>query len=193
MGQRAIPIDRAAVTYGQNRAVQQKGEAVYYVMRDIAGQPDKVALFRVARGQARQISQSWEGAEIVWSYVSPQGSQLLLARAQGDNWNWTLYRIGAKAVAPLQSATVPGDVITVYWSPDEKHIIGAAGEKLWLIDIPSLKATPLGKRTNWNADDVSWLGQQASIAVAAGGELWRVEVPGGAATKLWRFPAEYWK
>ncbi len=191
---RAVPIDHAAVTYGQNRAVKVGNRTIYYVMRDIAKQPDKVALFRVENAQARQISPAWDESEIVWSYVSPSGKQLLLARYEGESdWQWTLYNIEANAVKKIKTAIVPGDVITVYWSPDEKQIVGAAGEKLWLISIPDLKTTQLGNRTDWSADDVTWIGDQKAIAVAAGGELWRVAVPGGQTEKVWRFPNEYWK
>ena len=192
-GKQTFPIDRAAITYGQNRAVQIGKRTIYYVIRDIAGQPSKIALFRIENGAARQISPAWNQEEIAWSYVSSSGRQLLLARYEGDNWRWTLYQIGAGAVKQIKSATVPGDVITVYWSPNEKQILGAAGEKLWRISIPDLKVAQLGARSDWNADDATWINRQNAIAVAANGELWRVEVPSGRATKIWRFPNEYWK
>lgn len=192
-GKTATAFDRATITYGQNRVVNQNGRTIYYVMRDVAGQPTKTALFRIGGSKTRQISPAWDENEIAWSYVSPSGQQLLLAREQGDDWQWTLYRIEAKKVVRLKSARVPGDVITVYWSPDEKQILGAAGAQLWTIAIPSLQSKPLGKRDDWNADDVTWLAGQKAVAVAAGGELWRVEVPSGKAKKLWRFPDEYWK
>ncbi len=193
-GGRAIPVDRAAVTYGQNRAVKIGARTVYYVVRDIDKQPDKVALFRVENARARQISPAWNEDEIVWSYVAPSGKQLLLARAEGElDWQWTLYNIEGDGVKKRKTAVVPGDVVTVYWSPDEKQILGAAGEKLWLISIPDLKATQLGARADWNADDATWVGNQSAVAIAAGGELWRVTVPTGQAEKIWRFPNEYWK
>ena len=191
---RAIPIDRAAVTYGQNRAVKIGTRTVYYVMRDIEKQPDKIALFRVENAKARQISPAWNEEDVIWSYVSPSGKQLLLAGYEGDeDWKWTLYNIEANTVKRLKTAVVPGDVITVYWSPDEKQILGAAGAKLWLINLPDLKATALGARSDWNADDVTWIGEEKAVAVAAGGELWRVDVPSGTASQVWRFPNEYWK
>ena len=191
---RAVAVDRAAVTYGQNRVVREGKRTIYYVVRDLEKQPDKIALFRVENARARQISPAWNESEVAWSYVSPSGKELLLARYEGDSdWQWTLYNIEAQSVKKLKTAVVPSDVITVYWSPDEKHILGAAGEKLWLISMPDLKATPLGARTDWNADDVTWIGDQNAVAVAAGGELWRVEVPTGKAEKIWRFPDNYWK
>ena len=192
-GKATLPVDRAAITYGQNRVVQSGGRTVYYVVRDIANQPAKIALFRVENQRARQISPAWNAEEIAWSYVAPSGQQLLLARYQGDDWQWTLYRIEDKTVKPVKSAVVPGDVVTVYWSPDEKQILGAAGEKLWLISIPDLKVKQLGARSTWNADDATWINHKNAVAVAANGELWRVEVPTGQATKIWRFPDEYWQ
>ena len=190
---RAVALDHAAITYGQNRPAQLGHRTVYYVVRDLDKQPAKVALFRVENNKARQISPVWNEDEIVWSYVAPSGKSLLLARYEGDNWQWTLYRIESQSVKKIKTAIVPGDVITVYWSPDETQILGAAGHKLWLISTPDLKARQLGARTNWNADDATWIGNQRAVAVAAGGELWRVEVPTGKAEKIWRFPDEYWK
>lgn len=191
---RAVAVDRAAITYGQNRAVKVGNRTIYYVMRDLEKQPDKVALFRIENEQAQQISPTWDESEIVWSYVSPAGKQLLLARYEGESdWQWTLYNIETNGVKKLKTAVIPGDVITVYWSPDEKKILGAAGEKLWLISIPDLQAKPLGSRNDWNADDVTWIGDQDAVAVAAGGELWRVEIANGNAEKVWRFPDNYWK
>ncbi len=191
---RAVALDRAAITYGQNRAVKLGNRTVYYVVRDLEKQPDKLALFRVENARATQISPAWNEDEIVWSYVAPSGKQLLLARYQGEtDWQWTLYNIESQSVKKLKSAVVPGDVVTVYWSPDEKQILGAAGNKLWLVSTPDLKTKQLGARANWNADDATWIGNQSAVAVAAGGELWRVEVPTGKAEKIWRFPDEYWK
>ena len=191
---RAVAIDRATITYGQNRPVKIGKRTVYYVVRDLDKEPDKVALFRVENAKAKQISPIWDESEITWSYVSPSGKQLLLARNEGElDWQWTLYNIEGNSVKQLKTAVVPGDVITVYWSPDEKSIVGAAGEKLWLISLPDLKTTQIGTRGDWNADDVTWIGNQDAVAVAAGGELWRVEVPSGRANKIWRFPDNYWK
>ena len=95
-------MDRAAITYGQNRAVQIGGRTFYYVIRDLPKQPDKIALFRVENARARQISPAWNSGDVDWSYVSPSGKQLLLARAQGDDWQWTLYQIEAGAVKKTQ-------------------------------------------------------------------------------------------
>ncbi|HEX9998632.1 MAG TPA: hypothetical protein VGB45_15950 [Abditibacterium sp.] len=188
----ALPIDRANVNYGQNRPVREGKNLVFYVVRDIAGKPESSALFKIQNGRATQLSPAWD--DVSWSYVAPSGKQVLIAREDENevDWNWTLYQIGANSVKTLKSATVPADVISVYWSPDEKRVLGAAGEKLWMIDVPSLKSTPIGKKTNWNADDASWIGNSA-IAVAKEGEIWRVGVPRGDAVRLWRFPEQFWK
>jgi hypothetical protein len=185
-------IDRADVTYGQNRPVIENGALVFYVVRDIPGNPQASALFRVAKGKATQLSPAWD--DVTWSYVAPSGKQLIVARRDenGVDWSWTLFKIGARQVETVKVATVPADVISVYWSPDEKHVLGAAGEKLWLIDVPSLQSRQLGPKNDWNADDASWMGN-GSVAIAESGEIWKVDVPSGLAKKLWRFPAQYWK
>ena len=188
----AVPVDRATSTYGQNRPVTEGGKLVFYVVRDLPNSEGDVALFRVADGKAKQISPLWDDVE--WSYVAPSGKKLLVARLNENetDWDWTLYQITPTAVKKLKTATIPGDVISVYWSPDEKRILGAAGEKLWVIDVANLKATQLGNKTDWNADDAGWLGTQNAVAVAESGEIWRVEVPSGKAVKLWRFPESFW-
>jgi len=72
-------------------------------------------------------------------------------------------------------------------------VLGSSGDKLWLIDIPTLKTKQLGTRADWRADDAAWLNREQAVVVAAGGVLWKVRVPDGTATQLWRFPTEYWK
>ena len=188
-----MPVDRAAVTYGQNRAVKIGNRTVYYVMRDINGQPDKTALFRVENANAVQISPAWDESEIVWSYVSPSGRQLLLARYEGEeDWQWTLYNIEASAVKKIKTAVVPGDVITFTGRPTKSKSWARQVRIWWRISVPDLKAAPLGTRDDWNADDVTWIGNEKAVAVAAGGELWRVECR-ASRDKVWRFPNEYWK
>ena len=188
----ALPIDRAGVTYGQNRPVREGGKLVFYVVRDMPGDASKVALFRVESGRARQISAPWEDVE--WSYVAPSGKQIIVARQseEGEDWNWTLYGIGPTGLKTLKTASIPADVISVYWSPDEKRVLGAAGDKLWLIDVPTLQVHQLGSKTDWNADDATWIGNE-QIAVAESGEIWRVNVKSAQATRLWRFPEPFWK
>jgi hypothetical protein len=188
----AVTVDRANVTYGQNRPVREGKNLVFYVVRDIPGQSDSVALFRVANGKARQISPPWD--DVTWSYVAPSGKQFIVARVDENevDWNWTLYQIAPNGIKTLKSATVPADVISVYWSNDGKRVLGAAGEKLWIVDVPSLKTTQLGPKNDWKADDASWIGQQNAVAVAYSGEIWRVEVPSGKAVRLWRFPNQFW-
>ncbi|HEX8464745.1 MAG TPA: hypothetical protein VF627_09025, partial [Abditibacterium sp.] len=89
----AIPIDRAGVTYGQNRPVREGEKLVFYVVRDLPNQSDQVALFRVENSRARQISPPWD--DVSWSYVAPSGKQIIVARQDDDesDWNWTLYQI----------------------------------------------------------------------------------------------------
>jgi hypothetical protein len=189
---KAVPIDRSPSTYGQNRPVRENGKLVFYVVRDVPTSQGAVALFRVAEGQARQISPFWD--DVSWSYVAPSGQKLLVARQDEDStdWDWTLYQITPTAIKQLKHAQIPGDVISVYWSPNEKRILGAAGEKLWIIDVPTLKANQLGTKTDWNADDATWIGNQDSVAIAESGEIWRVDVPSGQAVRLWRFPDSFW-
>lgn len=187
----AVAIDRTGFNYGQNRPVREGKNLVFYVVRDVPNSED-VALFRVANGRARQISPGWN--DVSWSYVAPSGKQLIVARTDenGVDWNWTLFQITLRGVKTLKSARVPADVISVYWSGDEKHVLGAAGQKLWQIEVPTLKSTPIGKKTDWNADDATWIDNQ-SVAVAEGGEVWRVNIASGDAVRLWRFPDPFWK
>ncbi|RYG64926.1 hypothetical protein EON80_18300 [bacterium] len=184
-------IDRAEYTYGQNRPVVENGKLVFYVVRNIPGQTRSSALYRVIEQKAQQLSPVWQ--DVSWSYVAPSGKQIIVARRDenGIDWNWTLYRIGVAKIETVTSATIPADVISVYWSPDEKRVLGAAGEKLWIIDVPSLKTTQLGNKADWNADDASWMGSQ-TVAIGESGEIWRVDVPSGKAAKVWRFPKEFW-
>ncbi len=190
-GGAAQALDRTDFNYGQNRPVREGKNLVFYVVRDVPGSPD-VALYRIVAGRARQISPAW--SDVSWSYVAPSGKQVLVARIDENevDWNWTLYKITPTAIQTLRSVTIPADVISVYWSRDEKHVLGAAGEKLWSIEVPTLKVTQIGQKTDWNADDASWIDNK-SVAVAQNGEVWRVDVPSGRAARLWRFPEEFWK
>ena len=194
-GSAARQLDRAAFNYGQNRPVREGKNLVFYAVRDVPNsdpENEDVALYRIENGRARQISPVWN--DVSWSYVAPSGKQILVARVAENevDWSWTLYKIAPQGVRIVKSATVPADVISVYWSGDEKRVLGAAGEKLWSIDVPSLKTTQIGKKPDWNADDATWIDNRA-VAVAQGGEVWRVEVPSGRAVRLWRFPDEFWK
>ncbi len=186
----AVAVDRAGFNYGQNRPVREGKNLVFYVVRDVPNSED-VALFRVENGRAHQLSPGWD--DVSWSYVAPSGKQLIVARSDenGVDWNWTLYAITPQSMKTLKSARIPADVISVYWSNDEKRVLGAAGEKLWQIEVPSLKCTPIGKKTDWNADDATWIDNQ-SVAIAENGEVWRVNVANGSAARLWRFPDQFW-
>jgi dipeptidyl aminopeptidase/acylaminoacyl peptidase len=187
-----VPIDRAGVTYYQNRAVKENGKTVFYVVRDVPNQPQNAALFRIENGRSRQLGAAFEVPE--WVYVAENGQWMIVCREAPDeeNWQWTLYRISGQAARVVSTQVVPGDVSGVFWSPDRKYVLGASGESLWLIDIPTLKSRRLGSRTDWNADDAGWLPDAKSVVVAAKGKLWRVDVPSGTAREIWQFPPEYW-
>jgi hypothetical protein len=190
-------VDHSAGTYEQNRAVSENGKLVYYVVRDITRAGDKTtgdtALFRVENGKARQISDAL--IDPTWVYVA-ENARWMIACRQADNgtdWIWTLYGVTPSQARRVRSAQVPGDVIAVYWSPDFKHVLGAAGQSLWLIDVPSLRVHRLGTRTDWNADDAAWMNREKAVVVASAGRLWRVGVTDGTQRELWKFPPAYWR
>ncbi|BCM89780.1 hypothetical protein IAD21_01627 [Abditibacteriota bacterium] len=184
-------LDSAAQSYGQNRAVKQNGHTIIYAVRDVISS-GAVALFRVENSRAVQLTPDLQ--DVAWSYVSPSAKYLVVAREDSENGNyvWTLYEIGTQKARELKSQAVTSDAISVYWSPDDKQILGAAGEKLWSISIPSLQVKQVGTRADWNADDATWIGTQNAVAIVAGGALWRVNVASGQAEKLWEFPAQFW-
>ena len=187
-------IDRARVTYYQNRAVAENGHNVYYVVRDMAGQPQASALYRVQDGQARQLGGAMTG--LVWAYVAENARWMIACRqaSNGTDWAWTLYRVSPNGVQSVKTNDkVPGDVITVYWSPDFKYVLGASGQSLWLIDIPALTVRQVGSRSDWKADDAIWLNHASAAVVAAGGRMWKVALPSGTATEIWKFPDPYWR
>jgi hypothetical protein len=103
-----------------------------------------------------------------------------------------VYGINAKGAKLLKTAEVPGDIGTVYWSPDGKHILGAGGNSLWIIDIPSLQARQLTTRNDWKADDACWLSKEAAVLVAARGVLNKVTLS-GTTQEIWRFSDAYWR
>ena len=187
-----VPIDRAGVTYYQNRAVDEEGKTVFYVVRDVPSQPQNAALFRIENGRSRQLGAAFEVPE--WVYVAENGQWMIVCRdaPDGENWQWTLYRVSSQGARIVSTRVVPGDVSGVFWSPDRKYVLGASGESLWLINIPTLQSRRLGTRTDWDADDAGWLPDSKSVVVAAKGKLWQVDVPSGTAHEIWRFPSEYW-
>lgn len=187
----AALLDRAEQSYGQNRAVKQNGRTVIYAVRDAPG-AQGLALFRVADGKAQQLSPLFQ--DVSWSYVSPSGRYLVVARedSESGDYVWSLYEIEARQARLLRSQTVTGDAISVYWSPDEKQILGAAGKSLWSVSIPGLQVRQIGKKSDWNADDATWIGRQNAVAIAANGELWSVDVKTGKEQSLWKFPAQFW-
>jgi hypothetical protein len=187
-----VPLDRAGVTYYQNRAVKENGKTVFYVVRDVPNQPQNAALFRIDNGRSRQLGAAFEVPE--WVYVAENALWMIVCREapDGENWQWTLYRVSAQGARKTSTRVVPGDVSGVFWSPDRRYVLGASGESLWLIDVPTLQSRRLGNRTNWNADDAGWLPDSKAVIVASKGKLWQVDVPSGAAREIWQFPAEYW-
>lgn len=186
-------VDRAAITYYQNRAVRENGRDVYYVVRDMPGRPQDAALYRVQDGQARQLSAALTG--LAWAYVAENARWMVVCRqaANGSDWAWTLYTVGPQGVRFVKQNTIPADVVTVYWSPDFKQILGASGQSLWLIAIPTLQVHQLGTRTDWKADDAIWLNREPALVIAASGRLWKVRLPSGEANQIWKFPDRYWQ
>lgn len=183
-------VDAAPVTYLQNRAVKENGKIVYYVVRDVPGASEQSALYRVENNRARRLGETFSDVE--WAYVNESARWMVLCRAAGDDWNWTLYRVSPQNAQKVSTRIVPGDVSGVFWSPDGKTILGAGGKSLWLIDIPTLKSRRLTPRTDWKADDASWRPDSKNILVAARGEFWNVSTRNGEARKFWRLPDEYW-
>ncbi len=191
-------IDRAGVNFQQHRALRENGKTVFYTVRDVpggalSGQSDAAALFRVENGQAQRLSEDLPGA--IWVYLQENARRMVVCRqnANGTDWNWTLYAVSPRAATKMKTARVPGDVSTVYWSPDGQNILGAGGQSLWLVNIASLQARRLTARTDWNSDDACWLWRENAILVAAGGVLSKVAVKDGAAREIWRFPNAYWR
>lgn len=189
VGQNATRID-AAPNFGQNRAIRENGRTVFYVVRQLANGDD--ALIRLDGKTARQLTPPLQNLE--WTYVAESGGWMVACRRaeNGEDWDWTLYQIGATTARIIKTARIPGDVIGVFWSPDRRTILGASGESLWQIAVPSLQVKTLGKRADWNADDAAWLDGR-TVLVAANGAIWRVEVPTGNAREIWKFPENYWK
>jgi Tol biopolymer transport system component len=187
-----VPIDSANVTYYQNRAVRENGKTVYYVVRDLPNQPEQAVLFRIEGENRRQLTEPF--SDMTWVYVSEDARWMIVCREapEGDDWEWTLYRVSPQKASVVSTRIVPGDVSGVFWSPNRKYVLGASGKSLWLIDIPTLQSRRLGTRTDWDADDAGWLPDSKSVVVAAKGKLWQVDVPSGAAREIWQFPQEFW-
>ena len=187
---RAQILDRANGSYLQNRVVRESGSDVLYVVRDLAD--GNSALFRVQNGRARQISEVLRDVE--WAYVAEGARWMVVCRAQtsSDDWLWTLYRIAPNRAQRTSTRSVPADVISVFWSPDDRAILGASGDSLWTIAVPSLQVKRIGARRDWNADDAGWIPRQNAAVIASRGVLWQVNTASGAARPLWKFPARYW-
>jgi hypothetical protein len=182
-------IDHSPGTYYQNRFVGND----YYVVRDVDRSGNKVALFRIHQNKSTQLGANF--SNIIWAYLSENAKWLLLCSnaANGQDWKWDLWKVENNGLKKATTAQIPSDVIAVYWSPDFKHILGAVGNKLWLIDVPTLKLHQIGKRDDWHADDAAWLNHQNAVVVAAAGKLWKVDIASGEASELWEFPNKYWE
>ena len=192
---RAIPVDKAAVTYYQNRAVRENGKLAFYVVRDIPGaSPTQSALFRVEGNRATQISAPLGEAE--WIYVAEGARWMIVCRDEDDaNWRWELFAVNSKRAVKVREASVTKDVIGVFWSPDGKAVLGASGKSLWLTSIPNLQTRKLGARDNWNADDADWIPagkEKGNVVIAAAGAIWIVNATSGAARQIVKLPAPFW-
>ena len=186
-------VDRSPGTYYQNRAVMEKGSLAYYVVRDISVEDGTVGLFRISKGKSRRLGSTL--SDVLWAYLAENARWMIVCRyaENGRDWRWSLHRVSPTNSQVAREATIPEDVITVYWSPDFKRVLGAAGKSLWLIEVPTLKLKKLGEREDWNADDATWLSRQNAVIVAASGRLWKVDIASGKQTEVWKFPAEYWR
>ncbi len=189
-------IDRAGVNFQQHRAVIENGKTVFYTVRDVPGGANPgsggvAALFRVADGKAKRLSDDLSGA--VWVYLEDHAHYMMVCRqGEGGDWQWTIYGVAAQGAKILKTARVPGDIGAVYWSLDGKRVLGSGGQSLWIVDIPSLQARRLTQRNNWNADDACWLDKENAILVAAKGVLSKVTLS-GATREIWRFSDDYWR
>lgn len=184
-------IDRAGVNFQQHRAVIEGGKTVFYTVRDVPGDGGVAALFRVVNGKAKRLSDDLSGA--VWVYLEDHAHFMTVCRqGEGGDWQWTVYSISERGAKILKTARVSGDVSSVYWSPDGKHILGAGGQSLWIVDVPSLQARRLTARTDWNADDACWLSKEKAVLVASQGVLSKVSF-NGQTREIWRFSDGYWR
>jgi len=186
-------IDHSPGTYYQNRAIDNGGKEDFYVVRDVDRAGEKVGLFRIRQHKSTQLGPNF--SDVIWAYLSENANWLLLCSnaANGQDWKWDLWKIESNGLQKIKTAQIPADVIAVYWSPDFKHILGAVGNKLWLIDVPTLKVRQIGKRDDWHADDAAWLNHQNAVIVASAGKLWKVDVASGERQELWEFPKKYWE
>ena len=185
-------VDRSPGTYYQNRAVQENGAVAYYVVRDISVKDGTVGLFRISKGKTGQVGSTL--SDVVWVYIAENARWMIVCHyaENGTDWQWSLYQVSPTKSVLARKTTIPADVVAVYWSPDFKQILGAAGKSLWLIDVPTLKTRKLGDRDDWNADDAAWLSRENAVLVASAGHLWKVDMTTGKRTEVWKFPERYW-
>lgn len=186
-------LDHSPGTYYQNRALVEEGKTVYYAVRDISVSAGTVGLFRVQDGISHQIGETLN--DIIWAYLAENARWMLVCHyAENErDWRWSLYSVSPTEMKLVQQAQIPEDVIAVYWSPDFKQVLGAAGKSLWIVDIPTLEVRQIGERDDWYADDAVWLNSSNAFLVAAAGILWKVDPSSGRRTEVWKFPQKYWR
>ncbi len=192
-------LDSSPDLYLQNRIVReaaqpgQPSREVLYVVRnstpDVSSPP---ALFRVENGQARRLSEGLPDLE--WAYVAENGRWMIASRyaANGTDWQWTLYQVTPAGATKVREATIPADVIATYWSPDFKSVLGASGESLWQVDIPTLKCRKIGDEKSANADDAAWSLDSKAVFVAVDGKILKLDLQRNQTQEVWRFPDQYW-
>jgi len=186
-------LDSSPELYLQNRMVREAGRDVLYVVRNSTPEAaSPPALFRVQDGRAKRLSEDLPGLE--WAYVAENGRWMIAARyaPNGTDWKWTLYQVTPGAAKAVRQATIPGDVISTYWSPDFSQMLGASGESLWLIDIPTLKCRKIGDEKSANADDAAWSADSKAVFVAVDGKILKLSLKLNQTQELWRFPDQYW-
>jgi hypothetical protein len=186
-------LDTSPELYLQSRTVRENGREVLYVVRnssaDISSPP---ALFRIENGRARRLSENLN--ELEWAYIAEGGRWMIAARyaPDGTDWRWTLYRITPAKAVKVREATVPGDVIGTYWAPNFGSVLGASGESLWRVEIPSLRAYKIGDAKLANADDAAWSRDSKAVFVAVDGKILRLDLATNQTREMWRFSDQYW-
>jgi hypothetical protein len=190
-GGKGQKVDSAPGEYWQNHAVVEGGRSVLYVVRAPA-KGQEPALMRVANGRATRLSEPLRGLE--WAYIA-EGARWMLAARYDDNnvdWRWSLFRVSPQRASRVKSARVPADAIGVYWSPDKRRVLGALGNSLWVVGVPSMQVREIRDSRVANADDAAWSRDSKVVWLAVDGKIRRVDAVTGAISDLWSFPDNYW-
>ena len=182
----------------QTRAVRDGAQTVYFIASDVPGKRGQAALYRVDAKGKRQIGRSFDAP--AWMYLREDAHQLIVCEGGDTGQNWTLCDVSARGLIERKRATLPQDVIAVYWSPDGKTVLGTGGDDVWAISASTLQARRLPKRgessktpRDWDADDATWLPGSQDALVAADGAIYRVPTNGQPPRELWRVPQRFWK